>query len=368
MFGSRSVAAVLLVCGCASPLVAQTAPASVVVSGRMQFQWNSTSIDRDDAGTTAPIPATTFEHRRVRLAVDVQLSDWIRGRVEPDFAMGRLGLRNAWVAFDVDDALVIRAGQFKKPFGLIMLTSSERVPLIERGVRIRGLEAALNHAGDAPLGNVRGEFLVGEHVALLDVQRYQGYDMGLSLEGRRGRLGWWGGVFNGQGSDTRAENDGLSAAARATWTEDIGLPLTLGGAWSRRSLNWPSANGLEARSGDAFAIEAELGAFRRGPWLLAEAVTGDNLATTDRFRSGQVMAAWFVPTGGQRVEGWEPVARVSYGDPDRAIPNDAGILLTPGVNLYFMARNRLMLNWDVYLPQGEAAAQHAARAQINLQF
>jgi hypothetical protein len=368
MVGCRSVAAAMLLCAWASPVVAQTAPARVVVSGRMHFQWNSTSIDANDAGTTTPIPATTFEHRRVRLSADVQLSDWIRGRVEPDFAMGRVGLRNAWIAFDVDEAVVIRAGQFKKPFGLIMLTSAERLPLIERGVRIRGLDGALNREADAALGSVRGEMLVGEHVALLDAHRYHGYDMGLALEGRHGRLGWWGGVFNGQGSDARAENDGQSAAARVTWTEDIGLPLTVGAAWSRRSLNWPSAQSSETRRGDAFGVEAELGAFRGGPWLLAEAAAGDNLATGDRFRSGQVMGAWFVPTGRQRVEGWEPAVRVSHGDPDRATGGDAGLLLTPGVNLYFMNRNRLMFNWDVYLPQGRAATQHAARAQINVQF
>jgi hypothetical protein len=44
------------------------------------------------------------------------------------------------------------------------------------------------------------------------------------------------------------------------------------------------------------------------------------------------------------------VARVSWGDPDGAVEGDEGVLLTPGFNVYFAGRNRLMLNWDVFVP------------------
>jgi hypothetical protein len=67
----------------------------------------------------------------------------------------------------------------------------------------------------------------------------------------------------------------------------------------------------------------------------------------------QAIASYFVATGGARIEGWEPVGRVSWGDPDRGVAGDEGLLLTPGMNLYFAGRNRLMLNWDVYMPRGD---------------
>jgi hypothetical protein len=360
---------VVLLCAAAAPAWSQPAPVRATLGGRMHYQWNSTSIDQAEAGAAAPVASSTFETRRVRLAVDVQVSDWIRGMIEPEFAMGRLALRNAWVAFEVDSALVVRAGQFKKPFGLVLLTSSARLPVIERGVRIRGLDDALRRTADGRLGEVRGQLLVGEHFALLETQLYLAYEMGLAVEGRRGPLGWSLGVFNGGGPDQRDENDGYSAAGRVTWRAEGVMPVVLGAAWSRRELNWPTPVSPETRSGDAFAVDAELGTFRRGMWVVAELATGDNLGTLERFVGAQAIASYFVATGGARIEGWEPVGRVSWGDPDRGVAGDEGLLLTPGMNLYFAGRNRLMLNWDVYMPRGDGFdTQHAARAQVNLHF
>jgi hypothetical protein len=364
----RQVAGTMvLLCAGAAPAWSQPAPVRATLGGRMHYQWNTTSVDQTEAGSAAPIASSTFETRRVRLTVDVQVSDWIRGMFEPEFAMGRLALRNAWVAFEVDSALVVRAGQFKKPFGLVLLTSSARLPVIERGVRIRGLDDALRRTADGRLGDIRGQLLMGEHFALLETQLYLAYEMGLAVEGRHGPLGWSLGVFNGAGPDQRDENDGYSAAGRVTW--HASAPIVLGAAWSRRELNWPTSVSPESRSGTAFAVDAELGTFRRGLWVVAELATGDNLGTLERFVGAQAIASYFVATGGTRVEGWEPVVRVSWGDPDRSMAGDEGLLLTPGWNLYFAGRNRLMLNWDVFMPRGDGfETQHAARAQVNLHF
>jgi hypothetical protein len=356
-------------CAMAAPAWAQAPQVRATLGGRMHYQWNTTSIDQEEAAADAPIATSTFETRRVRLSIDVQVADWIRGMIEPEFAMGRLALRHAYMAFELDSALVVRAGQFKKPFSLVLLTSSARLPVIERGVRIRGLDAVLQREGGETLRHVRGEMLVGEHFTLLDAQRYAAYEMGVALEGRRGPLGWSAGVFNGTGTDMPDENDALSAAARLSWTFAAASPFVVGAAWSRRALNWPAPSAAETRTGDAFAIDAELGSFRRGLWVIAEAAIGDNLATEERFAGAQLVTSYFVPTGGARVEGIEPLARVSWGDPDRSIDGDEGLLLTPGVNLYFAGGNRLMLNWDVFVPAGDAfSTQHGARAQVNLQF
>jgi hypothetical protein len=365
----RHVAALLFLCAAVTPAWSQTAPVHATLGGRLHYQWNSTSVDESDVAAGAQIARSTFEQRRVRMSVDVHISDWIRGRIEPEFAMGRLAVRQAWMAFELDSALVVRAGQVKKPFGGVMLASSATLPVIERGVRIRGLVAALAAADAAVHSNVRGELLTGEAFTLLDAQRYSGYDMGLTLEGRRGTIGWTAGVYNGAGADVRNENDGMSSAARVTWTAPASIPLVVGAAWSRRELNWPAATSAEQRAGNAFGVDAELGGFRQGVWMIGEVAAGENLASGARFTAAHLVAAWFRGTGGVRVEGWEPVARVSWGDPDRTVSGDEGVLLTPGVNLYFVGRNRLMLNWDVYVPAGEQfATQQALRAQVNLQF
>ena len=350
-----------------APARPQAPPVSVDVTGRMQFQFNTTSVADDDAG--GPVAASTFETRRVRLGASVQVGDWIRGFIEPEYALGRLQLKQVWMSLELDPALVLRAGQFKKPFSVINLTSSTAHPMIERGVRIRGLDDALAAANSGELSTLRDALLIGEQHLLLDAQGYLAYDLGASVEGRAGRFGWAVGVFNGSGPDARDENDGKSLSARATYAPEVGVPLRLGAAWSRRELRWPTAEDPATRTGDAFEVDVELGGLREGWWLLGELSSGTNLATEERFLGAQAVLARFLATGGARVEGVEPMARVSYGDPDDEVDGDAGLLLTPGVNLYFVGRNRLMFNWDVFVPEGDGfETYHAGRAQINLYF
>ncbi|CAN5784305.1 hypothetical protein BH23GEM10_BH23GEM10_04060 [soil metagenome] len=353
----------------AAPARAQTAPVQVTVTGRVQVQWNSTSVTADEAGSQVPIASHTFETRRVRLGARIRASDAVDGFLETDVALGRLQLKQAWMRVALDQSLSVRAGQFKKPFGLVELTSSAQLPIIERGVRIRGLTDVLAAQADGRLGTLRGGLLLGEAYALVDAVGYAGYDLGVAVEGSHGRLAWSAGAFNGNGPDARDENDGKSVAARAVYAADIGLPIAFGAGWSRREMNWPLATSPETRAGNAFGMDAELGGFRSGWWVLADATLGDNLLTDETFVAAQGVLSHFRATGGGPIEGVEAVGRMSWADPDRSVDGDAGMLLTPGVNLYFTGRNRVMFNWDVYVPEGSGMmTQHAARAQANLYF
>jgi hypothetical protein len=131
----------------------------------------------------------------------------------------------------------------------------------------------------------------------------------------------------------------------------------------------PTPSSAGRREGNAVELDAELGGFRNGVWILAEMARGTNLATDGKFMGAQGVASYFLRTGSGRIEGIEPVARVSWGDPDDDVEEDAGLLVTPGINLYFFGRNRLMFNWDIYMAQNDAIeTQHAGRAQINLHF
>ena len=315
-----------------------------------------------------PIPYSTFETRRVRLEANIAVEDWIKGRVEADFALARLQLKQVWMALELDPAFIIRGGQFKKPFSVIELTSSTQGAVIERGLRIRNLDPALLRVND-DLAQVRGVVLPGEEYALLAAQNYLSYDLGVAVEGSYGVLGWSVGAFNGAGADLRDENSVKAFAGRVTVAPDIGTPLRFGAGLSHNELNWPNATSLARRSGNAFEVDAELGAFRRGVWLLAEATRGENLASQETFMGAQGVLSYFHSTGAAKVEGIEPVVRVSWADPDDTIDNDAGMLFTPGFNVYFYGRNRLMFNLDLYKPQDERIdTHHAFRAQMNLHF
>lgn len=351
-----------------APLAAQTLEAGALqvrFTGRLQFQYNTSSV---------PAQAGTFEMRRARQAVRLTIDEWINGHLEADFAQGRLALKNAFMELAVSPGLNVRFGQYKMPFGLIQLTSSTEILTIERGLRIRGLDTQLadEDAGTDPvLTELAGALLMGEQQALLDAQGYQGYDMGAEVHGTAGRLRYAAGVFNGNGADRRAANGAKTVAGRLTYalgSQDA--PLALGGAVSLHDVPAPGGASGETRRGHAIEVDLEYGAFRRpGLHVQAEVSTGENLAVEETFQGAQAVATWFTPLSGPRVEGWELVGRASWGDPSTDRADDAGVLLTPGLNLYFHGRNRMMANWDVFLPQGERfEARHALRLQAQLHY
>ena len=89
-----------------------------------------------------------MELQRARPRFELTLNGWVHAVIEPDFGQNRARLRNAFISFDATDAVTIRVGQFKKPFALIQRTSSSVVPLIQRGVRIAGLEERVETRGE----------------------------------------------------------------------------------------------------------------------------------------------------------------------------------------------------------------------------
>lgn len=375
MRGSVTVL-VTLIAGLASPFAVAAQGISVRFTGRIQIQYNTTNVTESDlieeTSTRSPvIAASTFETRRIRLAALIDAGNGVTGMIEPDFAGAGVSLRNVWMNIEVDSAFALRFGTFKRPFGLISLTTSTMIPLIERGIRVRGSHDAigiLDDAGAAPvLARLDGDVVLGEEQELLDRMGYQGYDMGMAAHGTLGRLGYMVGLFNGTGPDAHDETDGKGISGRVTYRLASGVPIAFGTGVSYQE---KAIDGPVTADGVAFEIDAELGAFRRpGLHVLAEAVTGENLAAGERFLAAQAAATFFVPTRSPRVEGVEPAGRISWGDPDRTIEGDEGLLITPGINLYFAGRNRLMLNWDVFVPRGDRfETLHALRAQAAVAF
>ncbi|MFW6079540.1 MAG: porin [Gemmatimonadota bacterium] len=386
----------LIVLALPLPGTAQTIDAGRVqvdVTGYAQIQWNTTSVDEDDLDPVGlldrRIAWSTFETRRIRPTIAVRVDDWIEGKIQPDFALGDIKLADAYIDFELDERFRVRFGQFKKPFSRIELTSSSRIVPIERGLRIRGLNEAfrvdLSDEPEPPFTDVDGLLLVGDEYLLAGALGYLGRDMGVAAYGDVGRLDYTVGIFNGSGADRRDDSDGVSAAGRLEYSPRDDWPLRLGAAGSYRELLFDGELlGIDVREdigGFAFEVDAEWGDFRRpGAHLLAEAVIGENFVAgltsgpdpepSDATMLGaQAVVAWFEPYAGDRVEGLEPMFRVSYGDPSRDRDGDGGWLVTPGVNLYFFERNRVMLNWDVFVAGGDAVeTEHALRVQAQLYY
>lgn len=339
----------------AAPLMAQEPPeVEVELTGRVQIQFSTSSVEDEALGEE--VASSAFETRRLRLGAEIAIGEWVLAKVEPEFSGGSLKLADAWIALELDPAATLTVGHLKRPFSLLELTSSTRMLPIERGVRIRGLGdlLALETASELP----------GEHYAILDELGYVGRDIGASVGGAAGPLGYEIGLFNGRGSLSDA-NDAKTLAGRLTLAPSAGTPLVLGAGFA----SVESGPG-EAERGNAFELDVEYGRFNtRGLHVMAELAVGDHPGAEREFLGAQGVAGWYLPLDSPRLEALELVGRASWGDPVRDLDGDEGLLLTPGANLYVHGRNRLMLNWDIYLPSGEdIGAVHALRAQANVYF
>lgn len=339
------IAAALLLPTAAAAQVAiiEEGPIRISLTGRLQTQFNT---------STADSVSSTFEHRRARVGVDLVIDEWIEGRIEANFAHGTR-LEDAWMNLALHPAFELQVGQFKKPFSRIELTSSSRMIPIENALRIRGLPYE------------------AEHYLLLDANGYMGRDLGAQVHGQVGPLSYAAGVFNGTDQNTRDVNDGKSAAGRLNLKPFADLPFEIGAAASWRDVALVDSLD-ETYTEQGLAIEADLawGGFRRpGASLVAEVMQAENFDTQDPMIGAQAVASWFQPLAAGRLEGIEPLFRASFGDPSTDFDGTSGVLLTPGINVYFHGRNRLMLNWDYFMPELDALdPEHAIRGQLQLYF
>lgn len=342
----------------------------VVVSGFSQLQFNTTSVSATDApdASSAELASSTFESRRVRLTLDAEVDGWIRGRIQPEFALGKLALGDAFLDLAVDPRFQLRIGQFKKPYSAAYLTGSTTMPLVERTLRVRGLEeaaAGVTTAGGAPLFAHSGSDLVlGEQQDILSANRLGSRDVGVAAHGAFGRLSYEAALLDGQGPDTRDANGAKELTGRLSLRPAAKLPLALGVSVDHNTL---AVSGAGDREGTAYAADVEWGGFRHpGLNVLAEVDGGRDMVADAPFRAGQAWLFFYQPLHGARVEGIEPVARVSYGDPDTGRADDEGVLLTPGLNLYFSGRNRIMADWDFFLP-GAASLENQNSFRVEAQ-
>lgn len=318
----------------------------------LQVQAQVSSLGTPEEGRTL------MNLHRARVLLGMTIDEWISARFEPDFGEGRARARNAYVEFAFDDAARISIGQFKKPFGLIQRTSSSLIPVIQRPTEILGLPDRVA-ARTEPVALPDGEAVFGDEQTLLDAMGYQGYALGLTLAGTTGPIEYAAGVFEGP-----VETSGRSgAAARASYMVFPGLRL--GGAVSHSRIRFDDVE----RDGTAGAVEL---AWNEPGWpgfgVLGEVVRGRGVGTGTDFAGGHVIG-WLHRGIGGRVSGIEPVVRVSWGDPDIDAADDAGTLLTAGLNIYFGGRNRFMIDWDVYASQNDAVGTESAlRAQAQVRF
>ncbi len=107
-------------------IASQDGGAKLRVGGYLHFDGRTYPSDEDER------IADQFLFRRARVLLDGKLWDRFEFRLMPDFAGGRLVLQDAYIDVKVVEALKVRVGKFKVPFGLERLQSATAMSFIER--------------------------------------------------------------------------------------------------------------------------------------------------------------------------------------------------------------------------------------------
>jgi hypothetical protein len=320
--------------------------ATITFGGRLHMQYAHSSMDAAD---------NDFLIRRARMIAEVRVNDFMSGRVQPDFAGGGAALKDAYVSLDFSEAFELTLGQFKRPFDIFELASSTDLSLIERDGRVEGLSAC------AGVGSICS------YSRFTEALGYSDRDLGVRVSGASGTLGYQASLTNGTGADTPDENDRKSVSGRVTWsaTDRVRVSGQIG------------LHDYVDAAGDATAVafggDVEVGTWREGLHVQAAFVAGDNWRALDpqldpaTFLTWQAVASYYHPLAGDRIAAVEPLARMSWGDPDRDADDDGGILLTPGVMLYVLGRNRIGVNLDYYAPQS-GSSELSLKVQSYLYF
>jgi hypothetical protein len=355
--------------GPAAPEVKPANGRSIELEGQLQFQAASTTVDS--------VVTWDSELRRMRLTAIGQASDEFSGTLQTDFGAERARVRDAFVEWKPSSAFALRAGQFKIPFNGIEMTSSKRLLVIERANRIRGLPAQTTSG-----------FLEENHLSA----RNRGFMATLRPGAGRFAIiagGWQG---NGEAADN---NDGKEVAARLEYSalplpEKTSKPLILAAAAVANGYFGGPRDTLRVAGGDSLRVEdpqyavAFEGWVEYGKYLLpglhvaGNAIFGDDpeelrLDSGDldfrRFVGLQAWGEYLVSLAGPVVTALAPAFRADRFDPDTDVSDDANVLLTPGLNVYFGSNVKAQLNVDVLVPEDDALeTESAVRVQTQLLF
>jgi hypothetical protein len=322
------------------------------LGGRVHVQLNTTSGEDG--------PASELLVRRARIWVATRVNDWIDGAVQVDVSGASAVARFAFVRLSLSSAARLSFGQFKRAFDNFELTSSSQILVVERDGDVRGAGSCTGVGGVCSYSRFSEKLLLSS------------LDVGVLLQGEvaEGRLAYVLSATNGPGPNAAEENDAKSLSGRVEWS--LGGEVRLGANGALH--DYPNPVTDTDHFARAAALDVEVGDFDAGLHLQAGLMLGDNWRNLDaagdesRFLAWQGIATYRIPLDtAAHVRAVEPLARVSWGDPDRDATHDAGLLLTPGVMVHFQGRNKIAVNVDLWRPQ-EGATRWSLKAQSYLYF
>ncbi|HKY60365.1 MAG TPA: porin [Gemmatimonadota bacterium] len=370
---SRFVSTVALLVLLAAKAEAQEAPPPVTttLADRVRLDW---LVHQQTASSSVDsVLGVDAELRRIRVALYGSATETVSAAIQADFDSDRARIRDAYVEWKATPALAIRAGQFKVPINGIELESAKRLLVIERATRIRGLGGSTSTSG----------FLTAIGTG--------GRNRGVMLSARLGgRTTLQGGAWLGSGErgDT---NDGKEYGARLSFDVIEGedrRPLVVAVAAVTNGFFGGPRDTLatvadttvvvrDTKYAKAFEGWIEYGSYRKpGPHVALSVIGGDNPARPrlegdgiefPSFLGTHGWGEYVVSTGAGLLTEVGMVLRIDRFDPDTDTDDDANVLLTPGVNLYFGEKVKLQVNQEWLIPEADdAESESAFRAQLQV--
>jgi len=366
------------------------------IGGRVQMQGRRSSCSAFpvELPCTEEVRNVNWFIRRARIEFTVKFSDFIEGKFAPEFApateaLDATNLTDAYGQLNFAKAARLRFGHFKRPFDGFQLTSSTQILTIERDVDVPGVPSI----GSLSLDELTERFKLSNR------------NVGVGLNGKTNNefFEYWVGVFNGNaGNDNEGDSDGKQFMARVQISVDAGsLPLmvAVAGAVTEQPFDRPVTGQLAGKDYSNFEVWAQLGGFPSNVVKKVEAnesvgigeqlvVQGElflgqnplinkagapiDLAAGDDFANAwafQVIGGWAFPIRGSGFfRAIQPIFRATFADPNTAQSTVANWGLTPGVQIFFAQRQKLALNWDFVIYQGDLRGVDSFKAQYQFYF
>ncbi len=330
----------------AATATAQTTYPNVKMTGRLQMEFydfnNGDNAIYQALPAAVRAPESSFLIRRARIEARGQLSENVSFVIQPNYTTGQSGvtLKDAYidVSFtkpEAHNAMVLRAGQFKRPFGRYELTSSNNLPSIERGA-YRGLVPSASN--DLAVGN-----------------GYEAHDIGAGLyyTGIQKKLNVSAAVMNGALSPNNIDINGAkSYYARATFavTPKLGIGASYGDHDFQAIDTLPTLIDTTVTRNIGYGLDAQWSApGEEGLYVMVDYISGEsNLNSANEFWGIQGVAAYNIrmksPTS--FLYAIEPAFRYDLAEPDNRILNDQNTLITAGVNLYLTSKAQIRLMYE----------------------
>lgn len=281
-----------------------------------------------------------FDIRRARLSLKGKISKQLRFKLQTELGGSCQKLLDAELSFDLNPVIKLSAGQFKIPFSQENLMSNTKLATINRSQSVEALTARSKDI----LGNQGGR------------------DIGFKLSGSfskvndRPRFNYVFGIFNGSGINTADLNQQKDIAGRVV-IHPI-KNMAFGGSYYTGQYTLADAlNKTEKRE----RVGAELNYKYSLISFMAEYIKGKD--------SKIEKAGWYVQVGcffiPQKLQG---VLKYDTFNPNINISDNTTTVYTIGLNLTFVKKSKIQINYEIKDESGTEKENNALTAQLQFAF